>query len=533
MNKTVILIPTYNERANIALLVPEIFSLHPQVSIMVIDDASPDGTGEEVRQLTERYPNLSLLARAGKQGLGTAYKAAFEKVLTDRNVERIITMDADGSHAAEYLGALIEKSTSHDLVIGSRYVRGGSIEDWEAWRYVLSKGGNLYARLITGLPVRDMTAGFMCFRTALLRRMDLSSMQASGYAFLMELKFDTIFALQGTLAEIPIHFHSRREGESKLSRHIIREGLKTPWRLLWRRVTGGLRSITRSADAPQCTICGSHLTRVFGGKNNCTLYECMGCRLVFVHPIPQNLEQIYGKEYFKKEEGNTAHGYSDYDKDKEPMRSIFEWYIQKCETYVSGRKLFDVGAATGYVLNIAKKRGWQTYGSELSSYAAGVAASRGHQMIQGRLTKARQLPHVDAVMMWDVLEHVDDPRAYIKAVNTMLPMGGVLMISTPDKSSLWSRLMGMRWQLIVPPEHLFYYSPSNLSRLLTECGFEVKEIAKPSKRFSVPYVFSILAQWQKLALWKFLARATDNTLFRSFALPINLRDNMFIVAKKR
>ena len=215
------------------------------------------------------------------------------------------------------------------------------------------------------------------------------------------------------------------------------------------------------------------------------------------------------------------------------MRAIFERYIQKCETIIPGRTILAVGAATGYVLDIAKKRGWKTFGSELSSYAADVASMRGHQMIRGTLTEVETLPHVDAVMMWDVLEHVDDPRAYVMAVGTMLPPGGVFMIGTPDTSSLWARLMGMRWQLIVPPEHLFYYSPANLSRLLNECGFDVKEIAKPSKRFSLPYVFNILAQWQKLSLWRFLSRATDNRLFRSFALPINLRDNMFLIAIKR
>ena len=114
-------------------------------------------------------------------------------------------------------------------------------------------------------------------------------------------------------------------------------------------------------------------------------------------------------------------------------------------------------------------------------------------MTIGKLTEAK-LPAVDAVMMWDVLEHVDDPRAYITAVGRMLSPGGVLTISTPDKSSLWARVMGMKWQLIVPPEHLFYYSPVNLTRLLKECGFEIIEVGKPSKRFSFSYIFTQLAQ---------------------------------------
>ena len=281
-----------------------------------------------------------------------------------------------------------------------------------------------------------------------------------------------------------------------------------------------------------CVICGGTNYVLFGEKNGYKLFRCKQCALVFVHPIPQNLADIYGKEYFKKEEATTPHGYTDYDKDKEPMRLVFEKYIGVCEKRTSGRRIFDVGAATGYVLDIAKSRGWTTYGSELSAYAGDIAAQRGHTMIIGGLTDAK-FPMVDAVMMWDVLEHVDDPRAYLSTVYGMLEKEGVLTISTPDKSSLWARCMGMRWQLIVPPEHLYYYSPRNLSRLLNECGFDVLEIGKPSKWFSLSYIFTQLAQWQRLAVWKALARWTDNSFFRLFALPINLRDNMFIIARKK
>jgi dolichol-phosphate mannosyltransferase len=237
MGKTVVLTPTYNERENVALLIPEIFALHPDIYVLVIDDASPDGTGDEVRSLMKQYPRLSLLARSGKQGLGTAYISAMGQVLQDQNVERVITMDADGSHAAEYIGDLLSASETHDLVVGSRYVAGGGIEDWEKWRYALSRCGNLYARTVTGLPIQDMTAGFMCICAPLLRRIGFSHFHASGYAFLMELKFAAVHTYGGSVAEVPIIFRSRRGGESKISHDIIQEGLKTPWRLFFRRFT--------------------------------------------------------------------------------------------------------------------------------------------------------------------------------------------------------------------------------------------------------------------------------------------------------
>jgi dolichol-phosphate mannosyltransferase len=236
MSKTVILLPTYNERKNVSLIIPEIFAVDPSLCVLVVDDSSPDGTGEEVLSMARTYPNLALLSRTKKQGLGEAYKAGILQALADDSVDRILMMDADGSHAAKYLGDLLAASERYDLVIGSRYVDGGGIEQWEGWRYALSKGGNLYARMITGLPVKDLTAGFMCFRTNMLRKIDFSHVHASGYAFQMELKFCAIHTLASSFIEVPIIFKERREGESKISRHIVSEGLKTPWRLFYRKL---------------------------------------------------------------------------------------------------------------------------------------------------------------------------------------------------------------------------------------------------------------------------------------------------------
>lgn len=236
MSKTVILLPTYNERENIKLIVPEIFTAHPDMHVLVIDDNSPDKTGDAVRELMSKYSNLDLLARPGKQGLGVAYKHGLKEVLKDKDVERIIMMDADGSHAVEYLKDMLGASKTNDLVIGSRYVKGGGIENWERWRFALSRYGNLYARTLTGLPAKDLTAGFVCFQRQLLERMDLDSVSASGYAFLMDLKFHAIHDNGATVKEVPIIFKSRREGESKISAHIVREGLKAPLRLFKRRI---------------------------------------------------------------------------------------------------------------------------------------------------------------------------------------------------------------------------------------------------------------------------------------------------------
>ncbi|MDD4902807.1 MAG: polyprenol monophosphomannose synthase [Patescibacteria group bacterium] len=234
--KDIILIPTYNERENIKVIVSEIFNIFPEVKILVIDDSSPDGTAAAVKYLMEKYPNLSLLERRYKTGLGNAYKDAMSRVIKDKGIRSIITMDADGSHSAEYLRDFFIKNQDIDLIIGSRYVGGGGIENWERWRKELSRFGNLYVKLLTGLPINDFTAGFMCIKREFLEKLDLNKIGSSGYSFLIELKFYLIHEFNASVYESPIIFKSRREGESKLSRQIIKEGLRAPWRLFFKRV---------------------------------------------------------------------------------------------------------------------------------------------------------------------------------------------------------------------------------------------------------------------------------------------------------
>ncbi len=288
---------------------------------------------------------------------------------------------------------------------------------------------------------------------------------------------------------------------------------------------------TMITETPLCHICRSQDVQFFCEKNGHRLYDCTQCDFTFVFPVPDNLAAIYGEEYFKNE-GKADAGYTDYDKDKEPMRPVFELYLKKLAGLTEGRNIFDVGAATGYFLDIAKQDGWKTFGSEISDYAAKEAQSRGHEMVAGSIVGRALSEKMHAVTLWDVLEHVDDPRAYLFAVNDMLGDSGMLAINTVDRSSVWARALGPRWHLIVPPEHLNYYSPNNLEMLLRESGFQVLEVKKIGKKFSAAYIFKTLASWQGLPLWSLLAKKTDTALFRKLALPINLRDNVFVLARK-
>ena len=230
-----VIIPTYNERENIKLLINEISQAYPDLRILVVDDSSPDGTAEEVRKIKQKNNQVDLLVRPEKNGLGAAYITALQRVRQDENLRYIFTMDADGSHDHKYLQAIMTALKDHDLVVGSRYVKGGDVEDWELWRKLLSRGGNIYSRILTRSGITDLTAGFMGIRRELLAKIDFSHFHTAGYAYQIEFKCYCKYNLKARIGEVPIIFKSRRGGESKLSQQIISEGVLTPWRILWKR----------------------------------------------------------------------------------------------------------------------------------------------------------------------------------------------------------------------------------------------------------------------------------------------------------
>lgn len=223
-------IPTYNERANIPELVPRLFSTLPDIRVLVVDDNSPDGTAEAVRSLQSRFPRLELLVRTENRGFGPAYIAGFERVLEHSDAGAILMMDADLSHDPGHVPAMLRSIETCDAVIGSRYAPNGAVPGWELWRRCLSKAGNGYVRAVTGMPFRDCTSGFGLLRTGVLRGLDLTRIGASGYAFLMELKY-LMWRSGAVVAEVPITFHNRAGGESKLSARIVWEGVCAPWRV--------------------------------------------------------------------------------------------------------------------------------------------------------------------------------------------------------------------------------------------------------------------------------------------------------------
>ena len=232
-----LIIPTYNERGNIATLVARIRKSAGNEPVFFVDDNSPDGTATAIRDIQQADPHVHLLVRPGKGGYGSACREAMQKILAEKLAEYVIQSDADLSHPPEALPRMIALLKQYPVVIGSRYVTGGRTENWDFRRRLLSFGGNLYARLFTGVPVHDMTAGFIGYRADILRRVDLNAIRSEGYAFLMEMKF-TLHRAGARFHEFPITFAERAAGKSKFSGHIMLEGVRFPLRALGRRISG-------------------------------------------------------------------------------------------------------------------------------------------------------------------------------------------------------------------------------------------------------------------------------------------------------
>lgn len=232
--KPLIVLPTYNERANLPAVVEAIFAQGP-FNILVIDDNSPDGTGDLAEEFKGRHPgHLSVLHRPGKLGLGTAYLDGFRWALA-RDYDYIFEMDCDFSHDPAMLPRFLQEIQHADVVLGSRYVPGGATPDWSLLRRLISRGGSTYARAILRVPVRDLTGGFKCFRREVLAALDLETIRSNGYAFQIELNY-RCHQRGFRLREIPIVFANRREGNSKMSGRIVLEAMWLVWGMRFDRV---------------------------------------------------------------------------------------------------------------------------------------------------------------------------------------------------------------------------------------------------------------------------------------------------------
>jgi dolichol-phosphate mannosyltransferase len=231
-DRILVIVPTYNEATNLPQIVPEILKQDPRIELLVVDDNSPDGTGDLADRMSQTKPRVHVLHRAVKEGLGRAYIAGFQWALL-HGFQVIFEMDADFSHDPDFLPAFLKAIEEADVVVGSRYKTGVNVINWPISRLLLSLGANLYARVVTGLPLTDSTGGFKCFRREVLEGIDLDRVRSNGYAFQIEVSFRA-WKKGFRVVEIPIIFHDRVEGQSKMNKGIVREAI---WMVWWLRLS--------------------------------------------------------------------------------------------------------------------------------------------------------------------------------------------------------------------------------------------------------------------------------------------------------
>lgn len=244
VSRALVIVPTYNEIENVPTLLDRILETDPRIDILVVDDGSPDGTGDYVEKKSKENPRINVLRRPSKLGLGTAYCRGFEYAI-EQGYDVAFEMDADFSHDPAMLPRFLVEIETADLVIGSRYVTGVNVVNWPMSRLLLSYYANVYSRIVSGLPLRDGTGGFKCFRTEVLKGIDLEKITSNGYSFQIEMNF-LVWNAGGRIKEIPIVFVDRANGVSKMSKAIVREAIWLVWKLRFSRLFGTIKKRYRT-----------------------------------------------------------------------------------------------------------------------------------------------------------------------------------------------------------------------------------------------------------------------------------------------
>ncbi len=282
-----------------------------------------------------------------------------------------------------------------------------------------------------------------------------------------------------------------------------------------------------------CITCGPDYVIFFAHKNGFNLYRCDLCKLIFVSPTPDDTSSIYLPDYFSGAE--NGFGYVNYEEDKKAMREVFLSYLDKIEFITKNRgAILDIGAANGYFLMLAKERGWDVYGVEISDYAASQAKEKGLNVFTGVIKNADFKPEsFDVITMWDVIEHLADPIKEISVIASLIKPNGLLVINTPDGDSFFARAIGKRWHQLIPPEHLFYFNPYALELFLSKFGLELLIQDKIGKRFTMQYIFQIAVNWCNFFPLRIIAQFLKNhTRVGNIKVSLNLYDNFFVIFKK-
>ena len=546
MPRTLVFTATYNEVDNIEQLVREIFQYLPGQEILVIDDSSPDGTGDLLDTLSADNPNIHVIHRPSKLGLGTAHLLAM-KYAIHGGFDFLITMDADFSHHPKYLPTMAKLLEENDFVIGSRYASGGRC-DYGLLRIFVSRTANTLARFFLGIPTHEATTSYRGFPITLLKRMDLNSIRSNGYSFFME----SIFVVTQTtrnLAEFPIHFEDRRAGTSKISKQ---EVLKAMYNLIWMffrrffvlpRFLKRLEEPTSDPVIP-CENCRSihhmeMMTEKTSDKNDASVYQCtstghrthgrilkcLHCGLAF-NETRHNADQII--EFYADVEDQT------YLKNIDSRFLTFRHNFAKLKSFLPPTgKLLDIGSYCGVSLKVAGEYGYNTLGLEPSKWAARYS----EEVMQEKVFRGilKDLPEeagpFDIVTMWDVLEHVPHPLEELKRIHSRLKPGGIFAFSTLNIDNWYPKIMRKRWPWYMDM-HLYYFTRDSMRQLLDQAGLDL--IHQQSYTHIITFEYFLL-KLDALGIpgARFFSAVVKKTPLPNIMIPFSFGDIQLFVCKKR
>ena len=544
-NKILVFIATYNEKQNISDLFYNIIKISPEYDVLIIDDNSTDGTKESLEKLNATHTCLTVIHRPRKMGVGSAHRAAMVYALKNE-YEELVTMDADFSHSPSTIPQMLEKLKTSDFVIGSRYMKGGK-SDYEGYRKWVSLIANNFARLILGIKIHECTTSFRAFRVSLFNTLNLSAIKSNGYSFFLECVYE-LKCVDAEMTEVPIHFKDRFHGNSKIPKTEIFRSLNKLASLFLSRLYKKQTDLSNPAEIKSsCYLCnsqcvveinhGNTINDIVGAQAyKCTSLEhkskpqvinCLVCDLSFVpeSSYPKNIETIYAEVQDPTYLLNKRSRYKTF---QESLTLISPFLPDK-------GNLLEVGSYCGFFLDTFKKKynSWDCIGVEPSKWASEYARSQ--LKINTRTgtleDNIKELgSDYDAVVAWDVLEHLNDPSAFLIQINSVMKLNGIFCFSTLDINNWFPKLMGKHWPWLMEM-HLFYYKTDTTEQLLNKAGFKILATEKYIHYVSIHYlvgkIIAILPGWLEKPL-----NIARSAMPQKIMIPISFGDIKLYICEK-
>ena len=543
--KILIFIATYNENLNISNLFQSIINISPDYNVLIIDDNSTDGTKEILEKLNSAHTCLTVIHRPRKMGVGSAHRAAMIYALKNE-YEELVTMDADFSHSPNTIPLMLDQLKTSDFVIGSRYMKGGKC-DYTGYRKWISLVANHVARIILGIKIHECTTSFRAFRVALFNSLNLSAIKSNGYSFFLEC-VNEINCINVEIAEVPIHFKDRFHGESKIPKtEIFRSIYKLSKLFLSRFYKKQTYLINPAEIKSSCYLCNNQcVVEVNHGNTNnddyeaeayrCTSLEhkskpqvlnCLICDLSFVpeSSYPKDIETIYSEVQDLT-----------YLENKKSRKKTFKKSLVQISPYLPDKgHLLEVGSYCGFFLESFQKKypSWDYIGVEPSKWASEYARSQLNiKTMTGTLEDNMKALASDyeAVVAWDVLEHLKDPLWFLIQINSIIKLNGIFCFSTLDIDNWLPKLMGKHWPWLMEM-HLFYYKSDTTEQLLNKAGFKIIESEKYIHYVSIHYLFgkiiAILPEWLEKPL-----NFVSDALPQKIVIPISFGDIKLYICEK-